>query len=251
MSYYAESSATGKRIYANEPYLFGRKDLVCPSCGCAMCYVSPVSNARAAHFRGAHLPDCDIGTASSKDVDPYNYSLAGNSVQGLLDRLLKDGVKNTVPGNNKTSSHESSTGTVHNSTIKTVRQLFNFCASVDPETCLPDGTKVKDIYCGLRTAHIYKDFVKGLHLMYAQYNGATADFSALFFCFPSYNEKRLTIAVYADSTELLRQIAAQFSKGDYGLIFASFDHQHCYVSSLTQIVPIKSNRKKNHIAYIR
>ncbi len=251
MSYYAESSATGKRIYANEPYLFGRKDLVCPSCGCAMCYVSPVSNARAAHFRGSHLPGCDIGTASSKDVDPYNYSLAGNSVQGLFDRLLKDGVKKPSSENGQSVSNGSSTGVVHNKTIKTVRQLFNFCVSVDPETCLPDGTKVRAMYCGPSTKDTHQYGVYGLHLMYAQYSGSTTHNPAVFFGFPSLAEQKLCIAVKSENEELLRQISEQFSKGDYGLIFGVFDHKRCFVSSLTQVVPIKSGRKINHVAKIR
>ncbi len=251
MSCYAISSITHEYVYANEPHLFGRQDLVCPSCGCAMSYVSPQSNARAAHFRGKHFPGCDIGTASSKDVDPYNYSLAGNSVQGLLDRLLKDGVKKPSSENGSSASHGSSTGVVHNKTIKTIRQLFDFCVSVDPKTCLPDGTLVQDIYCGPSTQKGYSQNVFGLHLMYAQYSGSTKNDPALFFGFPSLAEQQLCIAVKSEIPGLLDQIEEQFSKGDYGLIFGVFNRKRCFVTSPTQVVPIKSGRKTNHVAKIR
>lgn len=246
MSFYTVT-ADKKPVHATDSYLFEDEDLFCPSCGCKMHYVSAVSNRRAAHFSGKHLSGCDIGIADSSCVDPYHYKFPEDSVQGILDLVIRQGVKQPSSNGSANSKHGVPAGTERKGTINTIRQLFNFCVSVDPSTVLPDGNRVKDIYCGRSTTFLYKKFVSRPHLMYAQYNGHTADYSALFFCYPSIEEvgkqNGFTIAVRSVRVGTLKTAGGTLSIGDYALILADFKGKHCDIESPAQVVPVKKAKR--------
>lgn len=245
MSFYA-STANNKYVNAEDFRPFEREELFCPSCGCKMHYVSAVSNRRAAHFSGKHFPECDIGSASSDNVDPYHYELPENSIQGLFDLILRQGVKQPSPKESTNSKHGAPTGMEHKGTINTIRKLYNFCASADPDTILPDGKRVGDIYFGKRAADEYKknekkredNGIRGLHLMYAQYNGHN-DEGTLFFHCPSKANAILRIAVKSNDKNMLSTVHRSLGRDCYALIFADFKHKHCDIESPAQIVPIK------------
>ena len=80
MSFYALCETTGKTVYTDEPHLFGRKNLICPSCKCTMHYRSVSSNGRTVHFCGKHEPWCTISTAKKENPDKYSYVLPENSI---------------------------------------------------------------------------------------------------------------------------------------------------------------------------
>lgn len=242
MSFYA-ITATNKHVHANDSYLFGDEDLFCPSCGCKMHYVSAVSNKRAAHFSGKHFSGCDIGSASSDNVDPYHYEFPEDSVQGILDLVISQGVKQPSSNGSTGSKHGAPTGTERKGTINTIRKLYNFCASADPDTILPDGNRVGDVYLGKQAAVNYgegkKNYVNGLRLMRAQYNGTNDDGTVLFFHYPSKANAALKIAVKSDNKDVLPAVQCTLGWNCYVLIFAVFENRHCDIESPAQVVPIK------------
>lgn len=244
MSYYAFYTTTNMIIRADEPHLFGRQDLICPSCKCIMHYRSVSSNGHAAHFYGTdHADWCDIGVARKYSTDRYDYSMPGNSIQDIFDLVLRQGVKQPALEKSATTKQKNSSGEEHRKTIHTIRQLFAFCAFSDPRDILPDGKRVMDIYCGASTTFLYNSFVNGLHLMYAQYNGRTRDGSALFFRYPSLEDSQLAIALRAEEQSVLTDISSKLAIGDFALILAEFSHLHCDVLSTAQVVPVKKAKK--------
>ena len=207
-----------------------------------MRYRSVSSNGRAAHFCGKHEPWCTISTTKKENPDQYSYVLPENSIQGVFDIVVSQGVKrpHTKPHASAAHSSSSSSGKDRKRRIDTIRKLYKLVESADPDMILPDGHRVADVYCCERTADNYPSHVDGLHLMRAQYNGANSDTTALFFAFPSLGNKRFCIAVWSKEKEILEAVKNTIKKGDYVLIFASFSHKHCIIESEAQVVPIQA-----------
>lgn len=245
MSFYALCETTGKTVHADEPHLFGRKDLICPSYKHTMFYRSVSSNGHAAHFYSTdHAEWCDIDAATGCNEERYDYSLPGNSIQGVLELVSRQGVKKPSAHKTVAAKPRRSSGNKHQKIIRTIRQLFAFCELSDPKDVLPDGKRVMDIYCGANTAFLYVSYVNGPHLMYAQYNGKAKDGFALFFRYPSKAETQLTIALRAKEKAVLDDIASRLTIGDFALILAEFSSLHCCVCSAAQVVPFKRAQKK-------
>lgn len=247
MSYYAFCTTTNAIVHADEPHLFGRQDLICPSCKCTMHYRSVSSNGRAAHFCGKHNPGCNIGAPKKEQTDQYDYFLPKNSIQGVFDIVVDQGVKKPSAGahTHTNGTHGNSSGKERKRRIDTIRKLYNFFESADPNMVLPEGKRVADVYCCEKTASNYPGAVNGMHLMRAQYNGAKSDFSALFFHYPSKDKKQFAVAVMATDKELLRLVDNRIKKGDYALIFAVFSNRHCHIDSDAQVVPIMALSEEN------
>lgn len=242
MSYYAFCTTTNLVVHADEPHLFGRQDLICPSCKCVMHYRSVSSNGRAAHFCGKHNDGCKLAAAKKEQTDQYDYVLPKNSIQGVLDIVVSQGVKKPAAGSHTHTnvSHNTSSRKERKRRIDTIRKLYNFFESADPNMILPEGVRVADVYCCEKTASNYPGSINGMHLMRAQYNGSDPGTTALFFAFPSLENKQFCIAVWSNEKKILEAVKDTIKKGDYVLIFATFAHKHCTIESEAQVVPIKA-----------
>lgn len=207
-----------------------------------------IENGHAAHFYSTeHEEWCDIGVAKKYSTERYDYSMPGNSIQDIFDLVLRQGVKQPAPEKSATTKQRHSSGKEHRKTIRTIRQLFAFCAYSDPRDVLPGGKRVMDIYCGANTTFLYNSFVDGLHLMYAQYNGKAKDGSALFFRYPSLEDSQLAIALRAKEQSVLADILSTLAIGDFVLILAEYSHLHCDVCSAAQVVPVKRAKKTTKV----
>ncbi len=224
-------------------------DFFCPSCRCHMYYKSASSNNRAAHFAGKHESWCDIGYTSDREGTVRDYSFTEETLPDFLSKIVSEGVKEPSVSKNKpsskgTASKAPATTISRRATpkdIKTVRQLFNVLSSSLPEDELYPGIKVKDVYCGVNTQFLYTKFIKGLHLVYAEYNWFDKKTQKLFFRYPSIHHAQIKVICHVPNVELFNALS-ELLKGHFNkpvLEFATFSNSVCVIESPLQIVPLR------------
>lgn len=219
----------------------------CPSCGRTMSFVSESSNKRSAHFQGRHEIGCDIGYTSTSDI-LYNYKFTEDSLNDFLNKLKKEGVKNALPinGYDGGGSHpREKFGTIDSEkhfpkkvSLQTLRQLFGILVNADPSDILYGTTMVKDIYCGRSTSYLYKNYVTGLHLVYAQFHSYNRETGKLYFCYPTEGKKQFEIIVGFSNVSLFDSFIKKHYNHvhDFFIMLADFNSNKASLYSSAQII---------------
>ena len=244
MSLYAKTK-NGEYVLANS-YLLRKGVSIddcfyCPSCECEMYFKSASSNGRVEHFAGKHLINCDIGLTNVCGVNNLRFNY--NDVKSFFDFIINERIKRVsvkecdlnnndknIIGNNKRLLKS----------IRTIRQLYIFLANQSPNSIVCGNTYVKDIYCGLSTRYLYTKYIKGIHLVFAEYNWNNKN-NMLYFNYPSKANTKIKIIIEINDKILFSTICKVLSK-HYGkpvLIFGDFKNNTCLVKSETQIVPLR------------
>ena len=243
MSFWAKDNTDNKVVINNNAlpngyYIDG--PYFCPSCRRPLNFVSASSNGRRAHFAGHHELWCDIGYSEASGTSSLQLDISDFSLKGLLDDITQS-VRNTTGGAGGTGA--GTFGRTVNPKINTVRKLFRFCASNDPDTAI-DGVAIKDIYCGMNTRFLYTRYISGLHLVFCDYVRPDTTRHLLRFSYPNAGNSVIDIECHIQDEPLFRECYNLFYLHNRKptLIFAEFTTHHvvrCEITNINQLIPLK------------
>ena len=216
----------------------------CLTCQCEMKYRSMNSNGAAATFfklpSSNHSPSCFVPYVKTEDGNKSEYEMSSFKPQMFLDSLLKPEKRSTKNNGDSTLGRDnSSAGKNELKPIKTVRQLYNICASNEPLTELNDGLRIVDVFAGRNTAYLYTRFINSVKLVECKYAYYNPNERNIYFRYP-YGGNQLLLSAHFEDDLIFKQMRKQIYKYDKPiLIYGDWDYSTITVQSKKQIVPLK------------
>lgn len=218
----------------------------CPTCECRFGIRSINSNKRKPTFfklpSSNHSASCFVPYVKSEDGDNTTYDADDFEPQVLLDKILqsKNNSSDKTVANSGASSHFPKDD--ETKPIKTIRQLYNICASNNPNMDLNNGLKVKDIFAGRNTSFLYTQYISGLKLVECKFiNRYDNEKQLLFFSYP-YGENTIILKVSIKNKN--DYFSAKRLLWDFNrpvIIYANWNNSTCDIYNSKQLVPLKNS----------
>lgn len=265
MAYYAYTHPDHKGVHRIEARLVTtpeeqNADYFCPGCNARYRFKSLSSNGRAPHFflcNDQHSKDCWVPRSESAgDGNIDAFDLADFTPESLLERIKTH--RRTEPESPFSTvsesvlsdeSSESAKSVMH---VHTLRQLYAICTQNPDSFQFPDGTRIKDIFCGEKTSYLYTQYCSGIKLVEAvPYRFNSQDREIVFHYPRRAKESLLVFSAYFSNDRLFTLCANRlFPKGSsmiqrptallYGIWTATQGSSSSKIDDSHQIVVLKT-----------